>query len=99
MYSFAALLLAAFALVSALPGQVEFWATLLQVVFFALAIASYVLHGLLGDTSNQLRRPHRLGKAKVPVPAMFLFMLLLILAETGGFLVLFYGVLQAVGWL
>lgn len=97
MYSFAALLLAVFASISTLPEQVELWAVLVQVVFFALAIGAYVLHGALGDTSNQLRRPHRLGSRQLPAPAMTAFMVALVLAEVGGFLVLFFGVLRALG--
>lgn len=97
MYSFAALLLAVFASISTLSERVELWAVLVQVVFFALAIGAYVVHGALGDTSNQLRRPHRLGARHVPPFAMTAFMAALVLAEVGGFLVLFFGVLRALG--
>ena len=56
--------------------------------FFALAIATYVIHGILRDTDNRLRRPHRLGRRKLPTWATGLFMGLLIAGEVVGTLVL-----------
>lgn len=96
LYSFAALLLAVFAGISRLPDGIELPATAMPLLFFALAIGSYVLHGALGDTTNQLRRPHVLGAWRVPAPMMTAFMWALVVAETGGFLVLFGGVLLAI---
>lgn len=97
MYSFAALLIAAFAVLSRLPEGVEAWAVVAQVAYFGMAIGSYILHGMLGDTTNQLQVPHRLGRHHVPRSLMTLFMLSLVAGEIGGFLVLFYGVLVAFG--
>lgn len=96
MYSFAALLLAVFAGISRLPEMLEFWAAAAPLLFFALAIASYVLHGVLADTTNQLRVPHALGRRTLPAPLMTAFMWTLVAAEIGGFLVLFWGVLLAI---
>ena len=87
MYAFAALLLATFVELSELPGGVEFVATLLPLAYFALAILSYVVQGLLGKTDNQLRDAR---------PSVAWFMWSLIVAEIGGFGVLFYGVLVAI---
>ncbi len=98
-YSFAALLIAAFAALSAWPETINFWAATAPLAFFALAIGAYVLHGLLGDTDNQFRRPHRVGPMPLPRHALLLFMVALSLAEIGGFLVLFAGLLRRFGWI
>lgn len=95
MYSFAAILLVVFAGISQLPQSIELPATLAQLLFFAMAIVTYLIHGVLADTDNQLKRPHRLGKHRLPSAMIGLFMWSLVIAEVGGFLVLFYGVLQA----
>lgn len=94
LYSFAALLLAVLAAHSAWSATVNLWAVAAPLLFFALAIGSYALHGLLNDTDNQLRRPHRLGSGTVPAPLIHGFMLALVLAETGGVVVLFAGLLR-----
>jgi hypothetical protein len=96
MYSFAALLLAEFAVISQLPGSVELLAVAFPLLYFALAIMTYIAHGALRDTDNQLRQPFRLGHATLPAPMMSGFMWSLIVAEIGGFAVLFYGVMVAI---
>ena len=93
LYAFACLLLAKFAQLSVLTDIVNLVAVSLQIVFFAAAVLSYIAHGLLGDTDNQLRQPHRLGKGTLPAWLIKAFMLALIAGEIGGFLVLFYGVI------
>lgn len=95
MYAFAAMLLAVFAWLSAWGNAANFWATLAQVLFFGAAIFTYIVHGALGDTNNQLQRPHRLGSATLPGFMIQAFMWALIAGEVGGFLVLFSGVVQA----
>lgn len=96
MYAFAALLLARFAALSVFSATVNAWAAGVSLLFFALAIGSYVLHGMLRDTSNQLRRPHRMGAFEIPPALMVLFMVLLIAAEVGGAAVLGAGALLAI---
>lgn len=98
-YSFAALLLAQFAALSAWSAAVNFWAAAAALLFFALAIGGYLLHGWLRDTDNQFLKPYRIGTRPLPAAALHAFMLALILAEVGGFLVLFAGVLRRFGWL
>lgn len=98
MYAFSALLLAVFAWLSAWSDVVNFWATLLPVIFFAAAIGTYVVHGVLRDTNNQLARPHRLGPVTLPGLLIQGFMWALIVAEVGGFLVLFAGTLKTLGY-
>ena len=96
LYSFACLLLAAFAQLSAWSEPVNFAGVAVPVVLFAGAVKSYVVHGWLRDTDNQLRRPHRLGRRTVPPAMMRLAMAAVIVGEIGGFLVLFSGFLVAV---
>lgn len=95
LYSFAALLLAVFAGLSAWPAAVDLVAAALPLAFFALAIGGYVLHGLLRDTDNQFLEPHRLGALALPAGSIAAFMAALMLAEIGGFAVLFAGMLKS----
>ena len=74
---------------------VDLAAATLVLAFFAAAIGSYVLHGVLRDTDNQLRRPHVLGTGTVAPALMSAFMWALMAAEIGGFAVLFAGALRA----
>lgn len=91
LYSFAALVMAALAAVSAWPMVVDLHAVVWPLLFFALAIGTYVVHGWLGDTDNQLRAPHRLGTRRLPGAIVHGFMLLLVVAEVGGVAVLVAG--------
>jgi hypothetical protein len=93
MYSFASLVIAVLAALSTLPSMVNLIATAAPLLFFGLAIASYVLHGILADTDNQLRAPHVMGTRRVSALSIHGFMVALILAEIGGVLVLFIGAL------
>lgn len=96
MYAFACLVLAEIGKWSAFSAKVDFWATLFPVLFFALAVLTYVIHGVLNDTDNQLRKPHKLGKGSLPSALISLFMWALIAAETGGFAVLLLGFFKTV---
>ncbi|XID75410.1 hypothetical protein ACF3NA_02375 [Alkanindiges sp. WGS2144] len=91
LYASSALILAALAYFSVWSDAVNFYAVLANVIYFALAIGSYVLHGLLKDTDNQFRQPHKIAKWTLPSILMRLFMWSLILAELGGTLVLLAG--------
>lgn len=86
LYSFATLLVAAFVELSAWSTLVNLLAAGALVLFFAAAIVSYMVHGLRRDTDNQIRDP---------VPGTHPFVLTLILAEIGGFAVLFAGFADA----
>lgn len=96
LYSFAALLLAAFSGYSVLAEWINAVAAVSALAFFAFAISTYILHGLLQDTDNQLRRPHRLGKQLLPPWMTGLFMVLLIVGEVGGTLVLGAGAMAGI---
>ncbi|MDP2228683.1 MAG: hypothetical protein Q8J78_14525 [Moraxellaceae bacterium] len=95
LYAFAAMLLAVFADLSAWSERVNFWATAFPLLFFAAAIFTYVVHGFMRDTENQLARPHRLGPMTLPGLMIQGFMWALIVSEIGGFVVLFAGVINA----
>lgn len=95
LYSFAALLLAKFAELSPYSSTVTTLATAAPIAFFAFAIFTYLVHGVLRDTDNQLAPPFVLGAWRMPAIAMDGMMWLLIVAEVGGFAVLFAGVCQA----
>lgn len=97
MYSFAAVVLAQLASVSAWSDQTNLLATLFPLLFFGLAIGGYVLHGLLQDTDNQFEKPHKVGSITLPGAAMIGFMVALIAAEVGGVAVLFAGFLRSAG--
>lgn len=88
LYAFAGVLLAVFTELSAWPTAVNTAAAVLVLAFFAGAIASYVWHGWRRDTTNQYR-------GDIPA-ALRLATIALIVAEVGGFLVLFTGFLR--GW-
>lgn len=75
LYSFATLLLAVFVELSSWPTAVNMAAMGVVVFFFVGAIVSYVAHGLLKDTENQLAHP---------VGGTHAFMLALIVGEIGG---------------
>ncbi|HTN32829.1 MAG TPA: hypothetical protein VL091_02370 [Marinobacter sp.] len=96
MYSFAAALLGWFASYSVFPDWLNTLSAAVALLFFALAIGSYVLHGMLQDTSNQFRKPHQLGAWSLHPALMVFFMVVLIVAEVGGTAVLGVGALLAI---
>jgi hypothetical protein len=91
MYAFASLVLGEFAGLSAWPDRVNAAAVTVPLFFFCASVAIYAVHGLLGDTDNQLQRPHRLGGRHVHGGAISFYMYLLTAGELGGFLVLLTG--------
>lgn len=96
LYAFACILLWKFVEISRLSGIVELLAVCALVLYFGASILTYLVHGLLQDTDNQLKHPHRLGRRAMSRTGISVFMWTLIVAEIGGFLVLFYGVLLEV---
>ena len=80
MYSFAAMLLAVFASLSAFGPEVDLVATAVPLFYFAVAIGTYIVHALRAQTDNQFAERNFVttwGTA------------LLAVGEIGGFLVLF----------
>jgi len=95
LYAFACLVVERFAALSALAPDLEVAAVVAQIVFFALGLSTYVVHGVLRDTDNQFEKPHRLGERTVPPVLVVAFMVALVAAELGGFAVLFFGACTA----
>ena len=91
MYAFANILLSRFVERSRWSEPVNLTAVIVLQIFFASAVLAYAVHGALGDTDNQFRRPHRLGRATIPDAAMTAFMMALIGAEVAAFAVVFAG--------
>jgi hypothetical protein len=86
LYSFATLLIAAFVELSAWSAAVNAAAAFTVIAFFVAAIGSYCWHGYARDTDNQLLQP---------AAGTHAFMWALIVAEIGGFGVIFAGFLNA----
>lgn len=84
MYSFATLVLAALVALSAWPAWVNAACVIVELIFFVGAIVSYLVHGALKDTTNQLH----------PRPGVLVhgFMAALIVGEIGGVAILVAGV-------
>lgn len=93
MYSFACLVMHQMVPYSPVNASLTRWVVGVPIVFFAVAVGSYVLHGILRDTDNQLRTPHQLGPMTLPRLAMQGLMASLIIGEVGGIGILVYGVL------
>lgn len=85
LYSFALLLIAAFVQLSGWSAVVNMIAAAAMAFYFFAAVAGYVFHSWRGDTDNQFRDP---------VPGTNAFMVSLIAAEIGGWLVLVAGFLD-----
>lgn len=93
LYSFASLLLAVFAQLSAFPAWVNIVGVASPLAFFAFAVTAYVIHGALKDTTNMFQQPHRLGKGTTAPATVTVAMVALVIGEIGGFSVLFIGFL------
>jgi len=91
LYAFACGLIAMFVARSAYANTTNVVAASVLIAYFALSVLGYVIHGILRDTDNQLRRPHRLGHRTVPAGPILAFMLSLIAAEIGAFVVIVAG--------
>jgi hypothetical protein len=97
MYAFANILLSRFVEQGRWSDRVNVTAVVVLQIFFAASVLAYIVHGALGDTDNQFRRPHRLGAATIPDAAMTGFMIALIGAEVAAFGVLFAGYVLRAG--
>ena len=86
LYSFALLLVATFVELSGWSAAVNLVAAGALALYFFAAVAGYNVHGWRRDTDNQFRDPVR---------GLHAFMVALIVAEIGGWLVLVAGFLDA----
>jgi hypothetical protein len=93
LYAFACALLSQLVAHSAWSNATNLAAAAVLVVFFASSVLGYIVHGVLRDTDNQLARPHRLGSRTISPTSMLIFMMMLMLAEIGGFTLIFVGYL------
>lgn len=85
LYSFALLLVATFVELSGWGTAVNLVAAGAMALYFFGAVAGYIVHGWKRDTDNQFRDP---------VAGTHAFMINLIVAEIGGWLVLIAGFLD-----
>jgi len=85
LYSFALLLVATFVQLSGWGAAVNLIAAGAMAFYFYAAVAGYMVHGWKRDTDNQFRDS---------VPGTHAFMVALIAAEIGGWLVLLAGFLE-----
>ncbi len=86
MYSFAAMMIAIFAGLSVFPDRVNIAAVLGLLFYFSLAIGRYIYLGIRNETENQHLNP-------ASSTGELVFLLSLMVAEIGGFLVLVAGFL------
>jgi hypothetical protein len=85
LYSFALLLIATFVQLSGFSELVDLLAAGAMTLYFFMAVTNYTLHGLQRDTDNLVRDR---------VTGLRPFMIMLIGAEIGGWLVLIAGFLD-----
>ncbi len=85
LYSFALLLVATFVQLSGFSELVNLLAAGAMTFYFYAAVGTYAIRGWQGQTDNQFRDPD---------PGTHAFMLTLIAAEIGGWLVLIAGFLD-----
>ena len=85
LYSFALLLVATFVQLSGFSELVNLLAAGAMTLYFFASVATYAIHGWREDTDNQFRDS---------IPGTHAYMVTLILAEIGGWLVLVAGFLD-----
>ncbi len=85
LYSFALLLIATFVELSGFSSLVNLLAASAMTFYFFASVATYAIHGWREDTDNQFRDS---------IPGTHAYMVTLILAEIGGWLVLVAGFLD-----
>lgn len=91
LYAPASLILAVLSYFSAWTELWNLMFVVLNLIFFSFSVLSYILHGLLKDTTNQFRTPHQMGRFHLPTWMMTFAMLLLVLAEVGATGILLLG--------
>lgn len=91
LYAPATLILSVMAYFSIWSAQVNLICIVINLIFFSFSILSYVLHGILQDTTNQFKQPHRLGQYSLPKIIMRMLMILLVIGEVGATSILLVG--------
>ena len=91
LYAAASLILAALSYFTILPDMWTLACVVANLFFFAMSILTYIIHGMLKDTTNQFKQPHKLGQWSIPRWCMTFLMLRLIMVELGATAVLLLG--------
>lgn len=91
LYAAASLILAVLSHFTILAESVVLFCVIANLFFFAMSILTYIIHGLLKDTTNQFKRPHQLGRLTLPTWSMTIMMLALIIVELGATGILLLG--------
>ncbi|MCB9034722.1 MAG: hypothetical protein H6553_12850 [Chitinophagales bacterium] len=94
MYAPACLILAVMATFSIWSEQLSCILVVGNIFFFVSAVISYTFHGILKDTNNQFKLPHKIGNINLPPILMTLFMFSLVIVEIGCTFVLVIGTMK-----
>lgn len=91
LYAAASLILAALSYFTSLSDSLSLFCVVANLFFFSMSILVYIIHGMLKDTTNQFKQPHKLGQWSIPRWSMTFLMLNLIIVELGATAVLLLG--------
>lgn len=91
LYAAASLILAALSYFTSLSDSLSLFCIVANLFFFSMSILVYIIHGMLKDTTNQFKQPHKLGQWSIPRWCMTFLMLNLIIVELGATTVLLLG--------
>ena len=91
LYAAASLILAALSFFTSLSDALSLFCVIANLFFFSMSILVYIIHGMLKDTTNQFKQPHKLGQWSIPRWCMTFLMLNLIIVELGATTVLQIG--------
>lgn len=91
LYAAASLILAVLSYFTSLSDSLSLFCVVANLFFFSMSILVYIIHGMLKDTTNQFKQPHKLGQWSIPRWCMTFLMLSLIMVELGATAVLLLG--------
>ncbi|MCL5768811.1 hypothetical protein [Acinetobacter sp. ANC5681] len=91
LYAAASLILAALSYFTSLSDSLSLFCVVANLFFFSMSILVYIIHGMLKDTTNQFKQPHKLGQWSIPRWCMTFLMLSLIMVELAATAVLLLG--------
>jgi len=91
LYAAASLILAALSYFTSLSDSLSLFCVVANLFFFSMSILVYIIHGMLKDTTNQFKQPHKLGQWSIPRCCMTFLMLNLIIVELSATAILLLG--------
>lgn len=91
LYAAASLILAVLSYFTSLSDSLSLFCVVANLFFFSMSILVYIIHGMLKDTTNQFKQPHKLGQWLIPRWCMTFLMLNLIIVELGATAILLLG--------